>query len=174
MSPDRLSWSTVKFTGIDGGPAYIDLSQVAAVTPAKGPGELAALGARVILTSGVALFTRESADTVFEEWRRARTLDEPPPPKMKVGDAAPAAEVPRDPPAPIAAPEPALIWREITESPGNTVSGKVAVYAITELWDLKHPQCPRDVANNFGGLRPGHRQYTTIYPAELPPTKPRP
>lgn len=101
---ERLSWSTVKFTGKDGGPCYIDLAQVAAVTPAKAPDELAPLGARVILNSGIALYTAESADTVFEEWRRARTQDRPPAPReMKFGEAAPAPEVPNVPPAPIAA-----------------------------------------------------------------------
>lgn len=158
MPIERLSWSTVKFTGKDGGPCFIDLGQVAAVTPAKAPGELAALGARVILISGIALYTAESAETVFEEWRRARTMDEPAPPKIKMSEAAPAADVPRDPPAPIAAPEPALMWREITERPG-AIGGEL-VYTVTELWDTKHPLLPAAIANSpSGALRPGHRQY---------------
>ena len=102
MTVERLSWSMVKFTGAEGGPVYIDLRQVAAVTDAKAPGELVALGARVILHCGVALFTKEAAGTVFEEVHRANTQQPPAPPNMKVGDAAPAREVPHIPPAPIA------------------------------------------------------------------------
>lgn len=99
---ERLSWSMVKFTGLHGGPVYIDLRQVACVTEAKAPGELAALGARVILISGIAIYTRESAGTVFEEVHRANTQKEPAAPAMKVSGAAPAAVVPVIPPAPIA------------------------------------------------------------------------
>lgn len=172
MTVERLSWSTVKFSGKDGGPCYIDLSQVAAVTPAKAPGELAALGSRVILNSGIALYTAESADTVFEEWRRARTQEEPPPPKIKMGEAAPAPEVPRDAPAPIATPEPALIWREIMERPGDNGGD----FLVTELWDTKHPACPRLISGyGNGALRPGHRQFpVSATEAAHLPTKPRP
>lgn len=100
--PERLSWSMVKFTGLHGGPVYLDLRQVAAVTDAQAPGELAPLGARVILHCGVGLYTKESAGTVFEEVHRANTQQPPAPPNMKMGDAAPAAVVPVIPPAPIA------------------------------------------------------------------------
>jgi hypothetical protein len=103
MTVERLGWMMAKFTGKDGGPCYIDLKQVAAVTPAKMPDELAALGARVILISGVALYTAESCDTVFEEVHRANTQPAPPAPRdFKFGEAAPAAVVPVIPPAIIA------------------------------------------------------------------------
>ena len=85
MSIKRLSWAFVRFTGKDGGPCYIDLYQVAAVTPAKMPDELAALGARVVLQSGLALFTKESAETVFEEVHRATSTTEPPTQSNKIG-----------------------------------------------------------------------------------------
>lgn len=96
---ERLSWSMVKFSGLEGGPVYIDLRQVACVTDAKAPGELAALGARVILKSGAAIYTREGAGTVFDEVHRANTQQPPAPPNMKVGEAAPAAVVPIPAPA---------------------------------------------------------------------------
>ena len=106
MTVERVSWSMVKFTGYQGSPVYIDLRQVAAVTAPRedDPGLLPgmALGTRVILNSGLALYTQEPPDTVFEEVRRANTETAPEPPPMKVSGAAPAPEVPRIPAAPIA------------------------------------------------------------------------
>lgn len=102
MTVERITWRMAKFTGKEGGPVYIDLGQVAAITRAKHPEELTSLGARVILFSGAALYTAESAETVFEEVHRARTQEPPAPPNMKMGEAAPAATVPVIPPATIA------------------------------------------------------------------------
>lgn len=101
---ERIGWSMARFTGLKGGPVYIDLRQVAAVTDAKAPDELAALGSRVILQSGIALYTVESAETVFEEVHRANALPEPKPPSSKLPGSAPAPTVPVHPPAPIATP----------------------------------------------------------------------
>lgn len=104
---ERVSWSFVKFTGVAGTPAYIDLWQVAAVTAAKAadsdalPGVL--LGARVVLISGLALYTEESAQTVFEEVHRCRTEQEPPKPKIRL-DGAPGPSSEPAPAAPIVAP----------------------------------------------------------------------
>jgi hypothetical protein len=90
-------WYMARFTGADDGPVYIDLLQVAAITDAKAPDIPLAivLGSRVILYSGVALFTKESADVVFTEVHRARTAAPPAPSKIRLNGApAPAPEGP--------------------------------------------------------------------------------
>ena len=90
----RITWAMVRFTDVDDGPVFIDLLQIAAITDARLNTTSAnalpsmVLGARVVLMSGVALYTKESADTVFAELHRARTEKEPDPEPMRVGDPA--------------------------------------------------------------------------------------
>lgn len=111
---ERIGWYMAKFSNAEGGPVYIMLHEVAAVTPAKLAGDAllaaAALGARVVLKSGLALYTAESADTVFEEVRRANTTAPPPEPKIRL-EGAPG---PSDAPAPAA---PILATREDLDHP---------------------------------------------------------
>lgn len=92
---ERLTWRMVRFNGREGGPAYVDLAEVAAVldAPAADPGpapELAVIrGAVICLKSGRAVFVKETAETVFDEVHRYRTAPPPAPPRMKTGTDGP-------------------------------------------------------------------------------------
>jgi len=88
----RLTWRMVRFNAREGGPAYVDLAEVAAILEAREPAgtgpqpELAvARGACISLKSGRTLFVKETADTVFDEVHRYRTQDEPAAPSKKMG-----------------------------------------------------------------------------------------
>lgn len=102
MTTARPAWTMAKFTDLRNGPVYIDLLQIAAVTEVLSENgmilqniagdkeyifEGLPIGARVILYSGTALYTKESADTVFAEVHRARTEAAPVPEPIRVGDA---------------------------------------------------------------------------------------
>lgn len=93
MTANRISWRMVRFNAIEGGPAYVDLAEVAAILDAPAPAaELAvARGAVLSLKSGRTVFVKETADTVFEEVHRYRTELEPSAPAKKLADAAPAS-----------------------------------------------------------------------------------
>lgn len=87
----RFGWYACRFTAMAGGPVYVDLLEVAAVTEAKGGDGLLIFGARVVMKSGLCLYTTETADAVWSEVHRAHTIDPPKPPKIKMDDAAPSA-----------------------------------------------------------------------------------
>jgi len=101
MTAPRITWRMVKFTALQGGPAYTDLGQVAAILDTAEPrlenSDSPMLpvnrGATICLACGFRYYVRETADTVFEEVRRYRTEQEPAPPRMKMPDAAPADTV---------------------------------------------------------------------------------
>ncbi len=102
---DRLTWRMVRFTGLRGGPAYCDLSQVAAILDTKEPHtdqgqapELAVIsGATIYLKSGAGFYVRETAEVVFEELHRYRTEIEQPPRSMKMGASAPSPRLAGEP-----------------------------------------------------------------------------
>lgn len=90
----RFGWYACRFTGMDGGPVYVDLLEVAAVTEAKGGDGALIPGARIVMKGGgVCLYAAETADAVWSEVHRAHTSNPPPEPKNKMGDAAPAADI---------------------------------------------------------------------------------
>lgn len=92
---ERLTWRMVRFNGLEGGPAYVDLAEVAAVLEAAAaaggaePELPVARGAVICLKSGRTVFVKETADTVFDEVHRHRTEAPPAPPRMKTGTDGP-------------------------------------------------------------------------------------
>lgn len=97
---DRLTWRMVRFTALQGGPAYTDLAQIGAVLDTAEPQPegaepllAVARGATIYLNSGARYYVRETADVVFTEIHRYRTESEPPRPGMKFGDTAPSPEI---------------------------------------------------------------------------------
>jgi hypothetical protein len=105
---DRLTWRMVRFTALQGGPAYTDLGEIAAILDtqepqlegAPAPQLAVARGASIYLKSGARYYVKETAETVFEELHRFRTEQEPAPPASRVPGAAPAATLAGDTVAP--------------------------------------------------------------------------
>jgi hypothetical protein len=102
---ERMNWRVVRFTGLEGGPAYTDLGQIAAILDTAEPfvekGEAPRLavarGATIVLVSGVRYYVRETADVAFDEWHRWRTELEPPPKPMKMSASAPSVVIGGEP-----------------------------------------------------------------------------